>query len=116
MTTTAVKEFLAKASEDEALQGELVEAIQAEDDREAVLNLAKSKGYEFTGEELMQEIQSQQAVFEKRRETGELTDDELEAVAGGELVAVTSIYLISMVGAMAGGTAGGIALANATKW
>ena len=51
MTTTAVQDFLTKVSEDQALQGELAKALEADNDREAVTALAQAKGYEFTSEE-----------------------------------------------------------------
>ena len=51
MTTTAVQDFLTKVGEDQALQGELAKALEADNDREAVTALAQAKGYEFTSEE-----------------------------------------------------------------
>ena len=93
MTITAVQEFLNKVSEDEALQAELAKAMEAENDRQAVTDLAKNKGYDFTPDELWAEVQKRQAEAEKKPETGELKDEELEAVAGGEARYVaTTVY------------------------
>ena len=95
MSATAVQEFLGKVAEDQALQGELAQALEAEDDRQAVTELAKSKGYEFTPEELWAEIQRRQVEFEKLKQAGELSDEELEEVAGGGTPsAVVSVTLM----------------------
>lgn len=83
MSATAVQDFLTKAAEDQALQGEMAKALEAENDREAVTALAQANGYDFTSEQLWAAIQSRQADIAKRQEAGELTDEELEVVAGG---------------------------------
>ena len=83
MTTAQVEQFLEKVGQDEALQKELAGALAAEDDRQAVTNLAQAKGYEFTPEELWQEVQKRQAEAQNQQDSGELSDEELEAVAGG---------------------------------
>jgi hypothetical protein len=41
MTITAVQEFLSKVAEDQALQSELAQVLEAENDRQAVTDLAK---------------------------------------------------------------------------
>lgn len=84
MAAAAVREFLIKVIEDPELQGEMIKAMEAENDREAVTALAQSNGYEFTADELWQEIQALQAEFKRRKAAGELTDEELEAIEGGE--------------------------------
>ena len=83
MTISAVQEFLDKVAEDEALQAELSQALEAENDRQAVTELAQSKGYEFSPEELWAEVQKRQAEAQQSQESEELSDRELEAVAGG---------------------------------
>ena len=83
MSTVSVQDFLNKVSEDQALQAEVAKAMEAENDREAVTKLANSKGYDFSTEDLKTEIEAREADFAKRQEAGELSDDELEAVAGG---------------------------------
>ena len=52
MTISQVTEFLNRVGKDENLKKELAGALQAEDDRQAVTNLAQTKGYEFSSEEL----------------------------------------------------------------
>ena len=100
MSTTTVQDFFTKVSEDQALQGELAKALESDNDREAVTALAQSKGYEFTSEELWAEIQARQAEFERRQAAGELTDEELEAVAGGATpVAVSVATVVTFLGA-----------------
>ena len=103
MSTTAIQDFLTKVGEDQALQGELAKALEAENDREAVTALAQSNGYEFTSDELWAEIQARQAEFERRQAAGELSDEELEAVAGGATPA--AVTLLSAASAFASVTA-----------
>ena len=78
-----VEDFLNQVGEDATLQAELGQALESENDREAVTALAHSKGYEFSSEELWAEIQKRQAELAQSQATGELSDAELEAVAGG---------------------------------
>jgi predicted ribosomally synthesized peptide with nif11-like leader len=78
-----VEDFLNQVGEDATLQAELGQALESENDREAVTALANSKGYEFSSEELWAEIQKRQAELAQSQVTGELSDAELEAVAGG---------------------------------
>jgi predicted ribosomally synthesized peptide with nif11-like leader len=105
MTTSHVQSFLEQVTNDQRLQEELATAMEAENDRQAVTDLARSKGYEFTPDELWQEIQNRQAALESHRNNGELSEEELEGVAGGESVAVSVsigfVVVLSMV------TAGG---------
>ena len=91
MEITKVEAFLNQISEDEALQAELVKALEAENDREAVTELANSKGYDFSSDELWAEIQKRQAEFERKQAAGELSDEELEAVAGGATPATIAV-------------------------
>lgn len=95
MSTTAVQEFLDKVGEDEALQADLAKALEAENDRAAVTDLAQSKGYEFTPEELAAEVAKRQQEAMQRQEAGELSDEELEAVAGGELATTAVISAVT---------------------
>lgn len=57
MSIAAVEAFLDKVQTDEELQKELATALEAENDRQAVTDLANSKNYEFTPDELWAEIQ-----------------------------------------------------------
>ena len=91
MSLTKVEEFLNNVGEDQALQTELSQALESENDREAVTALAKSKGYEFSSEGLWAEIQKRQAEFSQKEAAGELSEEELEAVAGGATPAVTAV-------------------------
>jgi predicted ribosomally synthesized peptide with nif11-like leader len=90
MSAQAAAEFLDKVGEDASLLEELAKAMEAEDDRGAAAQLAISKGYEVTPDELWAEVQKRQA------EAGqdELSDEELESVAGG--LAVTPLIGISV--------------------
>jgi predicted ribosomally synthesized peptide with nif11-like leader len=96
--SNTVQEFLAKVEADQALQTQLAQALESDNDREAVTGLAKSKGYEFSSDELWAEIQKRQAEFSTREAAGELSDEELEAVAGGASgKAATALKVIGIV-------------------
>jgi len=67
----------------------LLEKFQSAPDQESLVNLAvevgQQKGYSFTAEEVEQALVAQNAA--SASETGELSDEQLEAVAGGKLPA-----------------------------
>ena len=119
MSTTAVQDFFTKVGEDQALQGELAKALEADNDREAVTALAQANGYEFTSDELWAEIQARQAELERRQEAGELSDEELEAVAGGATPAIVVTITVGGVFMTSGGAVTfvtGEQLAKSVKW
>ena len=88
-----VEDFLNQVAEDATLQAELGQALESENDREAVAALANSKGYEFSSDELWAEIQKRQAELAQSQAAGELSDAELEAVAGGTAGAIVSVTI-----------------------
>ena len=116
MSVTSVQDFFKDVAEDQELQTELAKALETENDRAAVTELAKEKGYSFSEDELWAEVQARQAEFQKRQEAGELTDEELEAVAGGATpaAAVVSLFAVT-VGATVSGAAGAAKSATFTK-
>jgi predicted ribosomally synthesized peptide with nif11-like leader len=84
MSFETVNQFLQKVSEDTLLQEELTQVLDsAENDREAATELGAKHGYQFTSEELWQGIQNRQSEFQVSQNQEELSDEELEAVAGG---------------------------------
>jgi predicted ribosomally synthesized peptide with nif11-like leader len=83
MSNPKVQEFLNKIGEDSSLQTELSHALESDNDRQAVTDLAKSKGYEFSSDELWAEVQKRQAEFATKQTAGELSEEDLETVAGG---------------------------------
>jgi predicted ribosomally synthesized peptide with nif11-like leader len=83
MSIEAVNQFLQKVTEDQQLQEELAKALESENDRQAATDLAAKYGYEFTPDELWAEVQNRQSEFQQKQQAGELSDEELEAVAGG---------------------------------
>lgn len=114
MAITAVQEFLEKVGQDEALQTELAQALEAENDRQAVTELAQSKGYEFSPEELWAEVEKRQAAV---GQSGELSDDELEEVAGGATPTIASIAVASAAfGAASAGFTIGQGFGAKVKW
>jgi len=103
MATASVQEFLDQVGQDPALQGDLMKALDADNDRESVTALAQTKGYEFSSDELWAEVQNRQAALQA---SGELSEEDLEAVAGG--VTLTFIHGVASVG-------GGLAIPR-TQW
>jgi predicted ribosomally synthesized peptide with nif11-like leader len=89
MSTQSVTQFLARVETDEQLQEELAQVIESAAsggegaDRQGATELGKKYGFDFSSEELWAEIQKRQGEFQQRQGSGELSDDELEAVAGG---------------------------------
>ena len=88
MTIEAVNQFLQKVSEDNSLQEELSQALNSENDRQAATDLGAKHGYMFTSEELGTEIQNRQSEFQQNPSNAELSEAELETVAGGITPAV----------------------------
>lgn len=84
MSKEAVKQFFAKISDDDNLQQELVSILQADiNHREETAKLAREYGFDITAEELSEEVKQRQEEFAQRQESGELSEEELESVAGG---------------------------------
>ncbi len=77
---TAVQQFLTLVVSDSSLMDEVTKALDADDERTAVTALAKTKGYDFTPQELGAEMEKVEQI---KREKAELSDAQLEAVAGG---------------------------------
>jgi predicted ribosomally synthesized peptide with nif11-like leader len=98
MSNEAVNQFLERVQSDEQLQEELAQVIEsAEDagegaDREGATDLGKKYGYDFTSAELWAEIKKRQDEFQQRQTSGELSDEELEAVAGGGEIWITTAF------------------------
>ena len=105
MAITSVQDFLTKVGQDEALQTELAKALEAGNERQAVTELAQSKGYEFSPEELMAEVEKRQAAAQEA--AGELSDQALEEVAGG-----ATPGLIPIISAAAGVAGAGYTISN----
>ena len=110
MSIEAVNQFLTKVGEDQQLQAELAQAMEAENDRQAATELGAKHGYDFTPEELGSEVENRQSEFQSRQSANELSEQELEAVAGGACTPV-AIATIGAVGAVGGGAA-----SNGGKW
>lgn len=84
MSIQSVQQFMDKVATDEKLQQELSTIVTGnESDRAAAVQLASKYGYQFTSDELWQEIQKRQNELAQAQQAGELDDAELEAVAGG---------------------------------
>lgn len=112
MAVEAVSQFFQAIAQDQSLQAELLQAMQSENDRVAVTELANHRGFNFTSEELWAEVQKRQAEFEQRQQAGELTDEELEAVSGG--ITPTFFVLSAIIVASASATGG--AVYARTQW
>jgi predicted ribosomally synthesized peptide with nif11-like leader len=112
MSNPKVQEFLNKIGEDSSLQTELTHALESDNDRQAVTDLAKSKGYEFSSDELWAEVQKRQAEFATKQTAGELSEEDLEAVAGGVTPLAAGLII---AGGGAAGVGTGIAVSR-IKW
>jgi predicted ribosomally synthesized peptide with nif11-like leader len=98
MSTQSVTQFLARVETDEQLQEELARIIESAADtgaegadRQGATELGKKYGFDFSSEELWAEIKNRQDQFKQRQGSGELSDDELEAVAGGGEIWITTV-------------------------
>jgi hypothetical protein len=98
MSTQSVAQFLARVETDEQLQEELAQVIESASsaggegaDRQGATELGEKYGFDFSSEELWAEIQKRQDQFKQRQGSGELSDDELEAVAGGGEIWITTV-------------------------
>ena len=72
--TTAINGFFEKVGADESLKDQFEKAASPDE----IVALAKTQSYEFSSEELREF-----ATLAKQQESGELTTDQLEQVAGG---------------------------------
>jgi predicted ribosomally synthesized peptide with nif11-like leader len=120
MSIEAVHSFFEELKTNQELQIELAKALESDNDREEVTKLANANSYNFTPDELWAEVQKRQAEALKRQESGELSDEELEAVAGGEFIVGATIITIAITASAttaAGGlVAWGVANNPNTKW
>lgn len=97
MTVEAVNQFLQKVSEDDKLQQELANILESKaNDREAAAELGAKYDFQFTADELWQEVQNRQGEFQQRVDAGELNEEELEAVAGGAFTAIAGSIAASL--------------------
>ena len=102
MTIEAVNQFLTKVNEDKNLQAEVSQAVESENKTQAVASLAAKHGYEFTPEELGSQVEQ---VMEAQKES-ELSEAELEAVAGGACTPTVPIVAATITAGGAVGAAG----------
>lgn len=97
MTTRAIQEFLERANSDEGLREELRALVEGPDETalDALTALAAKHGFEFSVEELNEALDR----VHERDLGGELTERDLEKVAGG-----TTIQSISQLFSLTGGS------------
>ena len=95
MSIKSVNQFLSKVTEDQELQAELAAAMEAENDRQAATELGAKHGFQFTPEELGSEIANRQSEFQTKQSANELSEQELEAVAGGSVIATVATVAAS---------------------
>ena len=95
MSTEAVKQFLQKVSEDRELQQELTQALNSENQQQATVELANKRGYQCSANELWIELKNAQNKFQAKLDSGEISEEQLEAIAGGKDGARTSGAIIA---------------------
>jgi len=106
MSMQAMASFVEKAQSDEALAGKLVEILgnnEGDEITSKVIVLAKENGFEITASDV-EETRRQFEQFADADE-GELTDGDLENVAGGVVAAPIAAAAITGAGAV---TAAGV--------
>lgn len=77
MSQEKLTEFMSRAQGDELLRAEAKNAIESSEGPDRLVALGKSNGYDFTAEEVMQEV---------AKSDKELSNAELDAVAGGLVI------------------------------
>ena len=102
MTVEVVNQFLEKVGQDEKLQQELVKVLETQNNALGATELGAKYGYQFTADEFWQEIQHRQSESQQRQQQGDLSDQELESVAGGTLT-VTLRLLPTVLGTIGSG-------------
>ncbi|HLO51727.1 MAG TPA: Nif11-like leader peptide family RiPP precursor [Kamptonema sp.] len=78
MSKESVLEFIQKVSTDSALETEIEQAVTGKSEQDAATNIvqiASQHGYSFTSDEILAQ----------RQEMQELSEEDLEQVAGGSL-------------------------------
>ncbi|MEG3969627.1 Nif11-like leader peptide family natural product precursor [Microcoleus sp. T2B6] len=90
MTKQACTEFFAKVNTDAALQQDFLKAIEGKEDESMLMDAAHSVaevgtkyGYDFTAEEVAQRYKENKEAAAMEGEGGELSEEALEMVAGG---------------------------------
>ena len=84
MSIRAVNQFLRKVSQDRKIQQELIKVTEFNDnDRVVVTELGAKYGFDFTPDELWQEVEKLQNKFKYSQNDEQLSDEELESVGGG---------------------------------
>ncbi len=106
MSIEAVNQFLEQVSSNQQLQAEVTQAMEEENDRLAVTQLAAKHGFKFTPEELGSQVEKS---LESPKED-ELSEAELESVAGGRGTVARSLG--KSAGKKAGNTVADAALGS----
>ena len=104
MSAEAVAQFLERVNQDSALQEELTQAINASQpgaDRVAASEIGAKYGYSFTADEIGEAMEA----VEQQQSGEELSEEELEAVAGGFCTPAIVVAGIGAAGAITGGVA-----------
>jgi predicted ribosomally synthesized peptide with nif11-like leader len=94
MSKESVNKFLQSLAENSGLQEELAKVFNDENYNQAATKLAAKHGYKFTSDELWAEIKEIQSQFEQGQAEGKLSEEELEAVAGGFMTAMPNYLSI----------------------
>ncbi|MCA1993914.1 MAG: Nif11-like leader peptide family natural product precursor [Coleofasciculus sp. S288] len=104
MSVEAVAQFLERVNQDTALQQELAQAVESSapgEDRVAAAEIGAKYGYSFTPDEIGETMEAAQ----KQQSGEELSEEELEAVAGGFCTPAIVVAGIGAAGAITGGVA-----------
>ena len=97
MSLEAVNQFLERVNQDPALQQELAQAVESAapgEDRVAAAEIGAKYGYSFTPDEIGETMEATQ----KQQSGEELSEEELEAVAGGFCTPALVVGAITLAG------------------
>ncbi len=86
MSVETVNQFLQKVNNDAQLLQEFTQALNAENKQQAkqdVSELANKSGYQCSADELWTEIGKITNEYQAKLDSGEINEEELQAVAGG---------------------------------
>jgi predicted ribosomally synthesized peptide with nif11-like leader len=87
MSVETVNQFLQKVNNDAQLLQEFTQALNAENKQQAkqnVFELANKSGCQFSADELWAEIGKITNEYQAKLDSGEINEEELQAVAGGK--------------------------------
>ncbi len=88
MAIDIIYQFLQKVDNDPKLKQQFVQALQTKNKQQAkqnIFKLANSLGYQFSKDELWTEIEKTVKEHHAKKDSEEISEEHLEAIAGGSI-------------------------------